>query len=77
MDIRKAPTQGKPVTTASSHLKDSPTNHKRRQQAMAALLEAIEDACEPGFYGTATIEVTVNNGTIQHIRRRLERLDKL
>ncbi len=63
--------------THASNLKDTAANRTRRQRAVAAILEALDDAHQPGFYGTATVEVTLNDGTIQHIRRRLERLDRL
>ena len=29
-----------------------------------------------GFFGTAAVELSIQDGTIQHIRRRLDRIEK-
>jgi hypothetical protein len=46
---------------------------KRSEQAWQELLA---DAQVRGFHGSVTIEAVVQDGTIQHIRRRFERLEK-
>ena len=41
-----------------------------------ALAEILAEALERGYYGTAGIELSVQDGTIQHVRRSLERIER-
>ncbi len=52
------------------------TNRQKVAQLQAALAELLREALQRGFHGTAGVEVSVQDGTIQHIRRRMERLEK-
>ncbi|MGD0899221.1 MAG: hypothetical protein ABR915_15400 [Thermoguttaceae bacterium] len=54
----------------------TPANAKKVAQAQAALLEVVAEALRRGFFGTAMVELNVNDGTIQHIRRKVERIEK-
>jgi hypothetical protein len=36
----------------------------------------LADALRRGFHGKAALELTINDGTIQHIRRTLERVER-
>jgi hypothetical protein len=36
----------------------------------------LGDVLKRGFYGTAEIEVAVQDGSIQHIRRRIDKIEK-
>ncbi len=51
-------------------------NDNKTQQALAALREILADVSQRGYYGTAGIELAVQDGTIQHIRRRTERIER-
>ena len=57
-------------------LTESPTNRQKVAQLETALAELLREVLERGFHGTAGVEVSVQDGTIQHIRRRVERLEK-
>ena len=57
-------------------LERSPVNQARVTQAERALRKTLCDALRRGFYGSVTVEVSVQDGTIQHIRRQLEQLEK-
>lgn len=60
--------------TAPTH--NAPANRKWSDQARAALEELLRASLARGFYGVVQLEVGVQDGTIQHLRRRIERLDK-
>lgn len=55
---------------------DTPTNQSKAVQAEMALAEVLAEVLQRGFHGSAAIEVAVQDGTIQHIRRRVERMEK-
>ena len=57
-------------------LTESPTNRQKVAQLQTALAELLREALARGFHGTAGVEVSVQDGTIQHIRRRVERLER-
>jgi hypothetical protein len=57
-------------------LENTSTNQTKLSQIEAAWRELLAGALRRGFYGSATIEVSVQDGTIQHIRRRVEQLEK-
>jgi hypothetical protein len=54
------------------------TSANRQKVALlqAALAELLRESLQRGFHGTAGVEVSVQDGTIQHIRRKVERLEK-
>jgi hypothetical protein len=54
----------------------SPTNEKKVLQLRAALADILAEALRRGFHGTAGLELSVQDGTIQHIRRRVERIER-
>ena len=45
-------------------------------QLEAIVAEVLTEALRHGFFGTAAIELSVQDGTIQHIRRKVERIEK-
>ena len=57
-------------------LERTPANQNKLSQAETAWREMLSDALRRGFYGSVTVEVGVQDGTIQHIRRRVEQLEK-
>lgn len=54
----------------------SPGNMKKLAQLEAALAEILAHVLRRDFFGTAAIELSVQDGTIQHIRRRVERIER-
>ncbi|MFZ5831594.1 MAG: hypothetical protein ACOY3P_16030 [Planctomycetota bacterium] len=54
----------------------TPANAKKLDQLRAAMAEMLAEALKRGFFGTASVELSVQDGTIQHIRRRLDRIEK-
>lgn len=54
----------------------TPGNVKKVAQLESALAELLAEALKRGFFGTASVELSVQDGTIQHIRRRVERIER-
>ena len=54
----------------------SPANAKKVAQLETALAEILAQALRRGFFGTAAVELSVQDGTIQHIRQTLERIER-
>jgi hypothetical protein len=54
----------------------SPVNAKKLAQLEALLAELLAAALRRGFHGSAALELTVQDGTIQHLRCRVERIEK-
>jgi hypothetical protein len=59
------------MTTAGSS-----TNEKKTADLEKALAELLAATLRRGFFGTAAVEVYVQDGTIQHIRRKVEQIEK-
>ncbi len=54
----------------------SPTNSEKMEQIRSAMAEILAGVLKRGFHGTAALELTVQDGTIQHIRRKVEQLER-
>jgi len=54
----------------------TPGNVRKVAQLEAALAEMLAEALKRGFFGTAAVELSIQDGTIQHIRRKVERIEK-
>ena len=54
----------------------TPVNAKKLAQLQAIMAEILAESLRRGFFGTAVVEVSVQDGTIQHIRRTVERIEK-
>ena len=54
----------------------TPGNAKKVAQLQAIMAELLAEALRRGFFGTAAVELSVQDGTIQYIRRTVERLEK-
>jgi hypothetical protein len=59
-----------------THSTSTPGNAKRVAQLQAIVAEILAESLRRGFFGTATVEVNVQDGTIQHIRRTIERIER-
>jgi hypothetical protein len=57
-------------------LDHTPTNKTKIDQLETALAAILAESLRRGFHGKAAIEWAVQDGTIQHIRRVVERLEK-
>jgi len=55
---------------------NTPTNVKKIAQLETAFAEMLRETLRRGFFGTTSIEWSVQDGTIQNIRRRVERIEK-
>jgi len=51
-------------------------NDQKCEQAQHALRQLLAEIVQKGFYGTAGIELAVQDGTIQNIRHRMERIER-
>ncbi len=61
-----------PMTTQST----TPANAKKMLQLKTTLAELLEQVLRRGFFGTAGVQITLQDGTIQHIRCKIDRLEK-
>jgi hypothetical protein len=57
-------------------LSTTPANQKKVAQLKVALGEVLAEVLKRCFHGTAGLELIVQDGTIQKIRRRVERIEK-
>jgi len=57
-------------------LRNQPANAAKLAQIQKALSEILAEILKRGFFGTAGIELGVQDGTIQHVRRRVERVER-
>jgi hypothetical protein len=55
-------------------LTKTPANEEKVSLVRVALAEILAETLQRGFHGTAGIEVHVQDGTIQAVRQRVERL---
>ena len=54
----------------------TPGNERKVAQLQQALDELLREALRRGFFGTAAVELSVQDGTIQNIRRKVERIER-
>lgn len=52
------------------------TNASKLLLAKESLQALLDQATRPGFHGSVSIEVAVQDGILQHVRKRLERLER-
>jgi hypothetical protein len=64
------------MTTRMETIDATPVNRTRLDQAHRAWAELLAEALRRGFYGTAALELTVQDGTIQHVRRKVDRMER-
>jgi len=57
-------------------LQETPVNERKIGQLQSALKQALDEALRRGFHGRVELELSVQDGTIQQIRRRVERVEK-
>lgn len=54
----------------------TPANERMIGLLRKAIAEILGEALKQGYYGTAGIEFSVQDGTIQHVRRNMERIER-
>jgi hypothetical protein len=57
-------------------LTETPTNQRKIAQLERALGDLCAEVLRRGFHGTAAVELSVQDGTIQRIRCRVERIEQ-
>ncbi|MBX7074100.1 MAG: hypothetical protein K1X71_13225 [Pirellulales bacterium] len=57
-------------------LLETPINRGKVDQLQRLLSAAFAEVLRRGYYGTASVEISIQDGTIQHIRSKLERIEK-
>lgn len=62
--------------TRGEPLSESETNVAWLARCQRAWHDMLELALQRGFYGSVTLEVHVQDGTVQSIQRRIERNEK-
>jgi len=55
---------------------DAPVKLSKAEQAQMAFAQLLAEASRRGFYGTAGLTLSIQDGSIQHIRVALERMIK-
>ena len=53
-------------------LTTTPANQRKTAQLRAAISEVLAEVLRRGFHGSAGVELSVQDGTIQTIRRQVE-----
>jgi hypothetical protein len=54
----------------------TPNNRDKVTQLETLLAELLIEVLRRGFHGRAAIELAIQDGVIQHIRRTLERVER-
>ena len=57
-------------------LTKTPANQRMMAQLKATLGEILAEVLRRGFHGSAGVELSVQDGTIQKIRRRVEQIQR-
>lgn len=57
-------------------VRETPTNQAKLARLERAWRELLEAATSRGYHGTVAVEISVQDGTIQHFVRRLERREQ-
>ena len=54
----------------------SPVNKKKMAQLDGVLFEILQKVLQRRFYGAASVKIIIHDGTIQHFRYQIERIEK-
>jgi hypothetical protein len=57
-------------------LAETPANQRKLAQLRRALGELLAEVLRRDFFGTAGVEIVIQDGTIQSIRRKVERVER-
>lgn len=64
------------ISTQHNHANGCGRSQERREQAAQEFARLLAAVAVRGFYGTATVAVTLQDGHIQHLRVSTERMVK-
>jgi len=54
----------------------TPANQKKTAELQAMLRRVLEESLRRGFHGTVGVKLSVQDGTIQTIRGKVERIER-
>lgn len=57
-------------------IRETPANQIKKAQLAAALGELLAEVLQRGFHGKASLELSVQDGTIQHFSRKVKRIQR-
>ena len=57
-------------------LSRTPANEQKIAHLKAAISEVLGQVLQRGFYGSASVEVVISDGTIQSVRRTIEQVER-
>jgi len=55
---------------------ETPTNQRKLHLLRQVIGQLLEEALRRGFYGSVGVEIVVEDGTIQYVRRRVEQVQR-
>ena len=64
------------MVRAMMMLAKTPANQRKMAQLRGALGKMLAEVLRRGFFGTAGVELVIQDGTIQSIRRKVERIER-
>ena len=64
------------IFSLNDHTRHNSGQREENGALQQALDELLRESLRRGFFGTAAVELNVQDGTIQHIRRKVERIEK-
>lgn len=69
---------GRGIATVLSMMtvRETTANRQKLERLNSLLSEMLSEGLQRDFYGTLSLEVAIQDGTIQHLRRRVEQLEK-
>jgi hypothetical protein len=64
------------ISTMQTSIPLTSGNRLKIDRVESALAELLAETLRRGFYGKAMLELSIQDGTIQHLRRAVERIEK-
>ncbi|KKN09816.1 hypothetical protein LCGC14_1042890 [marine sediment metagenome] len=53
----------------------SSANQQQMDKVVTVLGKIFDEVLQSGFHGSAAVKIEITDGTIQHIRRKVERIE--
>lgn len=63
-------------TANASSLRTSPANQRLVERAEGLLQDVLGEGLRRGFHGTLSVELGIQDGTLQFVRRKAEQIEK-
>jgi hypothetical protein len=64
------------MTATHASMANTDTNQDKLRQVEATLRSLLAEGLTRGFFGSLALELSVQDGVIQHFRHRTERIEK-